>query len=256
MSVVALLPLLFAAATSDLAAAQKAYADVEYARCRDKARAALQVPATRAERVDAWRLAGLCAAAEGDTEDAREAFRAMLAIDKDARLPDGLSPRFTSSFREAKGSWVGVVPLALAVDREDVDRDGRTVRVRVEDAAELVARLAWRGPGGALSQPVKKAPLVELELPAAVDVTVIALDAQDGEVATLELPARKTDTSTAIDPTPAPSTAVAEDDGVPWLVVGGVAGAVLVVGAVGGVVAVLASQPPPVTLKTDVVFAE
>jgi hypothetical protein len=258
MSAIALLPFLFAGAgaVSDLSAAQKAYADVEYARCRDKARAALLVPATRSERTDAWRLLGLCAAAEGDAETAREAFRTMLAIDKDARLPDGLSPRFTSSFREAKGSWVGVVPLALEVDRDEVGRDGRTVRVRVEDAAELVARLAWRGEGGALSPPVKKAPIVELDLPTGVDVTVVALDAEGGEVAVLDLSAKKADTTTAIDPTPTGPAAAAEDEGFPWVVVGGVAGAVLVVGAVGGVVAIVAAQPAQVTLKTDVVFAE
>jgi hypothetical protein len=247
-----LLPVLLAGAT-ELDAAKKAYADVDYGRCRDRARAALLVPATRPERVDAYRLLGLCAAAESDTDDAREAFRLMLAIDRDARLPDGLSPRFTSSFREAKGSWVGVEPLRLSVESEIVNDAGRVVRVRVHDEAELVARLTWRG-GGGNHPPVKRADVVEFDLAAGVDVVVVALDKAGGEVAVLELPARKVEEATPLDPTPK-ATVAEEDRPFPWLVVGGVAGGVLVVGAVAAVTAVVLTPPRSVTLKPEVVFA-
>ena len=253
------LALALVAAVPDLEAAQKAYVDVDYAKCRDKAQSALLQPATVKERVDAWRLSGLCGAATGDTDGAREAFRMMLAIDANAKLPEGLSPRFTSSFREAKGSWVGTTPLALSIAREEVGKDSRTVRIKIDDEAELISKIAWKGPSGSLSAPVKKAPQVELDLPNGVDLVVIALDKAQGEVATLSLPARKTDTSSPLDEKPKEATAaVAEDAGGGNLavVIGASVAAVVVIGAAAGVAAVLFSPPQKVNLKTDVIFAE
>jgi len=248
--------LLVATAAGELAAAQKAYADVEYARCRDKASSALLVPSTRAERVDAYRLLGLCSAAEGDTDAARDAFQWMLAIDRDARLPEGLSPRFTSSFREAKGAWVDVAPLALVVEAERVDEGGRALRVRVQDAAELVARVAWRSEGGVLSRPVKRADVVELAVPAAAAVTLVALDAQGGEVALLELPSRAAVVTGALEEPRSPAAGASEPAPVPWWVVGGVAGAVVVAGAGVAIGVAVLSAPPQVSLVPSVAFAE
>jgi hypothetical protein len=255
MLALVVLPVLLAAAPNDLVAAQKAYGDVEYARCRDKARAALLLPGTRADRVDAYRLLGLCSAAEGDTDAARDAFQLMLAIDKDARLPEGLSPRFTSSFREAKGSWVGVVPLALTLDGDDVDKAGRVVRVRVEDAADLVEKVAWRSEGGVLSRPVKRADELELSVPANAAVTVVALDAHGGEVALLDIAAKRAGDDGPLDDTHAPSS-TSEDKPFPWLAVGGVVGGVVVLGVGVAVGAVVLSAPPHVTLVPSVAFAE
>jgi hypothetical protein len=248
-------PVLLAAAPNDLVAAQKAYADVEYARCRDKARAALLLPAARNERVDAYRLLGLCSAAEADSDAARDAFQLMLAIDKDARLPDGLSPRFTSSFREAKGSWVDVVPLALSIENDVVGEGGRTLRVRVQDAADLVEKVAWRSEGGVLSRPLKRADVLELSVPANAAVTVVALDAHGGEVALLELLAKRADDGGgALDDKP--QAKVAEDAPFPWLAVGSVVGGVVIVGVGVGVGVAVLSAPPHVTLVPSVAFAE
>jgi hypothetical protein len=247
--------LFLAAAGSDLAAAQRAHAEFEYGRCRDRARAALLVPATRAERIDAWKLLGLCSAAEGDTDAAREAFQWMLAIDREARLPEGLSPRFTSSFREAKGRWVDVEPLALVIDAEETDADGRVVRVRIRDAAELVEKIAWRSEGGVLSRPVRRADVVELAVPADAAVTVVALDAHGGEVAVLELAAQSVAmTGPLEDPAPAPDPVAPAP--FPWLVVGSVAGAAVVAGVGVAVGVAILSAPPQVTLVPSVVFAE
>lgn len=252
------LALALLSAVPDLEAAQKAYVDVDYAKCRDKAQSALLQPGVVKDRVDAWRLAGLCAAATGDTDDAREAFRMMLAIDKDAKLPEGLSPRFTSSFREAKGSWVGTTPLLLSIASEEVGKDNRTVRIKIDDEAELVSRIAWRSPAGALSPPVKKAAQVELELPNGVDVVVVALDKAQGEVAQLSLPARKTDTSSPLDEKPKEEKVVEEDAGsaFPYIVAGGIVGGLVVVGAAAGVAVVVFSPPSKVNFKTDVLFAD
>jgi hypothetical protein len=248
-------PVLLAVAPNELVAAQKAYGDFEYARCRDKARAALLLPATRADRVESYRLLGLCSAAEGDTEAARDAFQLMLAIDKDARLPDGLSPRFTSSFREAKGSWVGVVPLALSLDGDEVDGDGRVVRVRVEDAADLVEKIAWRSEGGVLSRPVKRADVLDLSVPANAPVTIVALDARAGEVALLEVAAKRAVDEGPLDE-PKTIASTTDDQPFPWLAVGGVVGGVVVVGVGVAVGAAVLSTPPQVTLVPSVAFAE
>jgi hypothetical protein len=248
------LPVLLAAAANDLVAAQKAYADVEYARCRDKARAALLAPGTRSERTDAYRLLGLCSAAEGDTDAARDAFQLMLAIDKDARLPDGLSPRFTSSFREAKGSWVDTVPLALSIEKDTVDDGGRVLRVRVQDAADLVEKVAWRSEGGVLSRGVRRADVLEVSVPANAPVTIVALDAHGGEVALLDLTAKRAAADGPLDDKQA--AAATEGAPFPWLAVGGVAGAIVVVGVGVGVTVAVLSAPGEVTLVPSVVFAE
>jgi hypothetical protein len=243
------------AAGGDLDAAKQAYGDVEYGRCRDKAQGALNEPGTRAERVDAYRLLGLCSAAHGDTDDARDAFRHMLMIDLEARLPPGLSPRFTSSFREAKGSLVGTTPLALTIERNDVVGATRTIRVRVADSEDLVAQLATREKNGGLSTPVKKAVEVEFEVAAGVDVEVVGLDGGGGEVVGVTVSgvgAEAKDVVAASD---------AADDGegdgtVTAIVIGGIAGAVLLVGGAAAVLGVLLAPPQTVTLKTEVAFAD
>ncbi len=234
-----------------LADAQRAYADVDYTKCRDEAAKALQGKGDRPARVDAYRFLGLCEAALGDTESAREAFKRMLAVDKDARLPDGLSPRFTSSFREAKGSFVTGAPLALVVDNETIDGGTKRLRLKVVDDLGMVKNLAWRGAGGSSGGPVRAAPLLELEIPAEVDVTVFALDAAGGEVAGLSLPAVRKE-----EPPPPPPTTGDDGGGFPWLAVGGaVLGVAVLAGA--GVGVYFALQPPAaVTLKTDVIFGQ
>lgn len=237
-------------AVAALSGAQRAYADVDYQKCREEAQRALTGPGDKAARVDAWRYLGLCSAALGDTEAAREAFKHMLAIDRDARLPDGLSPRFTSSYREAKGSFVTGSPLAFTVEREVVDGGIRAVRLKLTDELGLVQKIAWRGEGGSSGGPVRAAALLELELPAEADVTVVALDPQGGEVAVLLLPGKKK----VAEAPPPPPPVEPEDAGFPWLVVGSVAGGVIILGAVGAGVAAYFAPPQAVTVKTDVVF--
>ncbi|MBI1949701.1 MAG: hypothetical protein HYS27_28700 [Deltaproteobacteria bacterium] len=239
-----------AAAEAPLAAAQRAYTAVEYGKCRDEAQRALEEPADRAARLDAWRLLGLCQAALGDTDAAREAFKRMLAVDWTAKLQDGLSPRFTSSFREAKGSFGGVAPLSLAVADQQVDGGTRIVKLKITDELELAHKVAWRGAAGSSASPVRAAPLLQLELPAEVDVTVTAYDKAAGEVAVLLVSAVEQEA-----PPPPPPDEV-EQGGFPWLGVGIGAGVVLVAAAAAGGAAFVLLQPQVVTLKSDVAFGE
>lgn len=241
-----------ALANEAVAQAQKAYAGVDYARCKEAAERSLEEPGDRAARLDAWRLLGLCQAALGDTDAAREAFKRMLAVDWNAKLPEGLSPRFTSSFREAKGSFAGTAPLSMAVAEETIQGGTREVRLKITDELELVHKVSWRGAAGSAGTPVRTAPLLVLELPTEVDVTITALDKAGGEVGTLSVPAARTEA-----PAPPPPTDPAvEEGGFPWLGVAIGAGVLLVAGAAAGGVAFVLSQPQVVTLKTDVVFGE
>lgn len=239
-----------AAAEDALAQAQKAYAGVDYAKCRDQAQEALEQPAEKQERLDAWRLLGLCQAALGETDGAREAFKRMLAVDWNAKLPEGLSPRFTSTFREAKGSFVGAQPLALTVADRKTEGGTRNVRLKIVDELELVHKVSWRGAAGSTGAPVRAAPLLLLELPAEVDVTVSALDKAGGEVATLDLPADKPEA-----PPPPPPVEV-EEGGFPWVGVAIGAGVLLVAGAAAGGAAFVLTQPQVVTLRSDVAFGD
>ena len=232
----------------------QAYADVDYARCRERAQAALQKPAALASRLDVYRYLGLCEAALGNADDARDAFSKMLAIDRASKLPDGLSPRFTSSFREAKGAWSGQVPLALTLDGESVAGRTRTIRVKVVDLAGLIARISYRSGSGVLAQPVRTASKLELEVPSAAAVDVLAFDKGGGEVAVLHLPS--VSESKPVPSSTVPVVAAApEPEGFPWLLVTGVGvGAVLVAGAAAATAVVLLMPPQKVGLKSQVVF--
>jgi len=242
-----------AAPSAELSAAQKAYADVDYGRCLEKARAALGQPGSLPDRVSAWKLVGLCAAAEGETDVARDAFQMMLTLDREARLPDGLSPRFTSAYREAKGALMESTPLQLKVVVDDVRGVRRVLRVRVDDTADLVARVAFRPKGGGLEAPVKKSVELELEVPAAVDVEVIGLDRAGGEVVVLTVPG--VGSGPAKDLAEGPPPVAEEAAPFPWLVVGGVAGALVVVGTGAAVLAVALAPPQAVALTTDIAFS-
>jgi hypothetical protein len=254
--VVAGLLVVLALSASSLDDARAAYAGLEYGKCREAARAALAAPASRPDRVEAHRLAGLCAAALGDGDGAREAFKRMLLVDRDAALPEGLSPRFTSAFREAKGELIDVPPTTFTVESDARAGRVRVVRIAVVDPADVVAKIAHRGEGGVTSPAVRKAARLELEVPGEGRVELIGLDAAGGEVVVVALAPLD---APAADAPPVPTAAAVEEEaGTPWLLVG--AGAAAGVVLVGGAVAaggVWALQPPSrAAFATDVVFGD
>ncbi len=221
---------------------------LEYGACSKDAAAALREPATTAERVDAYRTLGLCSAALDQADAARDAFRAMIAIDDGAELPTGQSPRATSSFREAKSSLVGTVALKLSIETDTVNDGTRTLLLHLTDGLGLVKQLAWRGEGGTLSPPVRAASKLEIDVPTNVDVTLVALDAARGEVVTLEL---------AKPGGAVPVAAAVDDEGVGFtalVIVGAVAGGALLLAGASAVAVALLSPPRTVNVKTDVAF--
>jgi len=246
-------------AAASVATAKKAYESLDYDGCVTASKASLQAPATRSERVDAHRLLGLCKAALGDADGARDAFVEMLGVDPAAQLPSGLSPRFTSAFLEARGFWVGKEPLGLVVVGEETRGRTRILTLEVKDAAELIDSVAWRAKDGELGTPVKAAEKMELEVPVDVARDVVAIDSQGGVVAELRI--EKDPPPTAAPDEIATATPEEEETSTlasPWLWagVGGVAIVAVGIAVSGIVVGVLFYEPRTVDLQTRVVFAE
>lgn len=104
----ALLVLLLAAAPggpSAADAARQAYDELRYDEAATLLEDALDDEALAAdERRAALELAGVVAVIRGDEELARARFRALLQQDPEARLADGLSPKITAAFEEARAS--------------------------------------------------------------------------------------------------------------------------------------------------------
>ncbi|MFZ9887647.1 MAG: tetratricopeptide repeat protein [Myxococcota bacterium] len=233
--------------------ARAAYADLDYDSCRQSATAALREPGTLSERVSAYRLLGLCAAALDDGEAALDAFIQMLAIDPTAELPRGVSPRFRSSYLEARGHWGSKPPIALQLEADHTEGKRRVVRLRVIDEAGLIDRIAWQDDEGERAPALKSAPRMELEVPAELLLTVVALDARSGVVAELVLPtnepvpvAAQTQAATETDPTDASGVWL-------WTSVG-VGTALVVLGGGAAVAAALLAPPARVDLQSTVVF--
>jgi hypothetical protein len=243
-----------AAAAPALAQARGAYGELNYEACRKQARAALGEPGAGDERVEAYRLLGLCEAALGETEAAKEAFVTMLGIDPGAALPAGLSPRFTSSYLEAKDHWLGKEPLGFTLESDDTEGRTRTVRFSLSDPLDLVTQVSWDDEEGERAPPVAAAERMELELPAERARRLVALDAAGGAVAVLALPPRAPPPGQATEVSPPTAEAEAEG-GVPWLWVGAAAGGgALLFGAVAAVTTVLLLPPRAVPLRSEIVF--
>lgn len=132
----------------DLAAAENAYAALDYASALTAADAVLAQPKlshdvlTRATRVSA-----LSHAALGHGEQAKQQFVLMLEYDPDFKVDTKLGPRFTEPFSEARGYWqaqgrkAGMDVQVVVQWHQQGD-----VRVTTRDPLAVVRRVAvgWR----------------------------------------------------------------------------------------------------------------
>jgi hypothetical protein len=238
--------------------AARAYESLDYDGCVTAAKGSLASPGGRAARVDAHRFLGLCKAALGDADGARDAFVEMLGVDAGAQLPAGLSPRFTSAFLEARGFWVGKKPVAVAIAGDEKKGRTRVLTLEIHDEIDVIDTIAWRARDGDLGPLVKAAPQMELEVPVDVAKHVVALDAAGGVVVEMPLPDDR--------PPPAETVPVAAETTdeagsaltSPWLwaSVAGVAVIVIAVAVAGITAGALFYEPRSVDLQTRVVFAE
>lgn len=225
-----------ARATIELEQAEEAYQILEYETCRQSALAALALPGTRVERIQSHRLAGLCQAALGDLEAARESFLHLVALDPDAKLPDGISPRFASAFLEAKGQLADEGGLAIQLLRKEKVGNARVLRVQINDPLGEGDKVAYRVANGDLEAFRKAAPRMELEIPADHLVQVVLLDAAGGELALLTLAAPRPVAEAPVASGPTAEELAAADGARTWtwVIVGAVTGAVLAGAAAAG----------------------
>jgi hypothetical protein len=134
--------------TATLAAAERAYADVDFDKTRELARGALQQGGhDPRETKRLYALIGISAAALEDEVEARDAFRRVLGIDPTTRLEQSLSPKMRAPYLEARGALAAAGeehPLQAAFERE-----GESFAVELRDASNIArtVELALTTPG-------------------------------------------------------------------------------------------------------------
>lgn len=244
-----------ARANIELEQAEASYQSLEYENCREAAQAALALPGNRLERMSAYRLAGLCHAALGDLEAARESFLHLVALHPGAKLPDGLSPRFASAFLEAKGQLADEGGIRIRLLRTEKVGNSRVIRVEILDPLGDVDRVAYRVAGDTLVSPIKAAAKMELEVPAEGRIEVVLLDAADGELAILTLKAPQPVAAVPVKTGPsAEELAEAETARLwTWVTVGATTGIVLAGAAAAGW---YLNAPALFAPKSEVVFGD
>jgi hypothetical protein len=240
----------------------EAYNSLDYETCVAASDDALSAPGSRREREDTYRYRGLCLAALGDTEAAKEAFVNLLAVNRDATLPDGLSPRFTSSFLEAKGEWVDRPATGFEIEDDVLDGKTRILTLKVNDRTGLLSSLQWRDPDGELHDQLAVAERMELQVPNEVAVAVVGFDAAGGVIAELDLKPKTAEIDKQIVEEEAVAPAEAEESGSlltsPWLWLGvsALGAAVVVAGAAGVGAGVFFYEPQQVSMSGRIRFAD
>ncbi|HTM18984.1 MAG TPA: hypothetical protein VL172_00695 [Kofleriaceae bacterium] len=126
---------------AELDAAAQAIDGVDFESARTHAQAARaggDLP--RGQLIRAYRLLGEIAGALDDAEAARASFTRWLLLDPAGALPDGMSPKITGPFAEARAEVKRLGPLALELS---VRRRPGVVAVTVQrrDPLHMIARL-------------------------------------------------------------------------------------------------------------------
>lgn len=138
-----------AAANPELAAAKRAYTELEFRRTRAHLERALRWGKSNpSEMREILRLSGETAAAVGKQAKAEDYYYQMLTLDPSAELPAGLSPKLTAPFEQAKKK---VNQTGGLTARCRLDDEQRIVRVHIDaDPAGLVAgaRAVYRSRDG------------------------------------------------------------------------------------------------------------
>lgn len=91
-----------AAENADLAAARKAFDDVDFERVIPLLDKALAAGANDAEKVEIFVLMGQVHMAYGRQEEAERAFFEALSIDRSYSLPDTVAPKISAAFERAR----------------------------------------------------------------------------------------------------------------------------------------------------------
>lgn len=130
-----------------LAEAERAYAEVDFERTRTLARAALtQGSNDRSATARLYLLLATAAAALDQTDEAKLAFRHVLAMDPQLKLDKTLSPKIRAPYLEARGSLgleEGKPPLEVSLLRKQNELE-LTLKdaLDVAEKVELASRVA------------------------------------------------------------------------------------------------------------------
>ena len=131
---------LSAQSTHPLAAAEKAYAEVDFEKTHELALSALRRGGNEPDETKRlYTLLAISAAALDASDEAREAFRRVLAIDPTTRLDQSLSPRLRAPYLEARGelgSAGDARPLEVTLERS-----GRSFELELQDRATVARTL-------------------------------------------------------------------------------------------------------------------
>ena len=235
--------------------AKVAYGLLDYDSCVDNAAQSLRMEGTREDRVAAYRYLGLCHAALGDTEVALEQFIRLLAIEPEARLPDGLSPRFTSTFLEAKGYWLGREAMKIEIMDESQDGALRLIQIAIDDRKGLIDKIAWRAENGDTGPMIKAAEKMEIEVPGEIAQKLIGFDEHGGEVFSLvimkEAPPAQQENAEMAESEAEPEGSMLTSPFL-WAGIGGVGAFTLVGVGVGVGLGIYFYEPSTVTLSSNV----
>lgn len=203
-----------------LAEARRAKAELRYADALAAVDAALRWGRNAPDQMmEIYRLEGELAAGLDDPARATEAFARLLALDPDAALAAGTSPKLTAPFAAARGRG------ALRVHHETVGGERpRAVLVVDGDPLGMVAGARVRA-GGAVTEG-RGATRIELPVAAGAAFSIAAIDEHGNELAAftdLRAPAAPTTPLPAPDPVLEPPVVATGGDHPAWPYVAGLA---------------------------------
>lgn len=168
-----------AGGNASLDQAQQAIDNIDYEAARSLVGKALAGGGlSLADHLRALRMAGEVEAALGDDAAAREHFATWLYLDPKAKLADGLSPKITAPFDDARAS-TGALVVDVTLTRTG---DGVTVTLVTSDPLALVRGFEARGGGAAASGEGLEATLATTD-PSGFEVTVEVVDERDNQIA-------------------------------------------------------------------------
>jgi hypothetical protein len=129
-----------AEAAPRIADVEAAYAEVDFERTRSLAREVLSRGKSEPrETLALYTLLGISAAALGEDDTARGAFRVAVALDPNARIDKNLSPKIRGPYLEARGS-LGTRGELRALEAELWRDEKKRVRFTLHDPANVVQR--------------------------------------------------------------------------------------------------------------------
>jgi hypothetical protein len=164
---------------ANLDQAQQAIDNIDYEAARNFVGMALDSGGLAlADHLRALRIAGEVEAALGNDAGAREHFATWIYLDPKAKLADGLSPKITAPFDEARAA-TGALVIDVALARGD---DGVRVTLVTSDPLAMVHGFEASGGGAETSGEGGEATLATTD-PSGFEVTVTVVDERNNQIA-------------------------------------------------------------------------